>query len=51
MMAEPPRSRDSDEICPMCKKPKSRHTAEETLACSRKLDEFRKNTTDGAGIK
>jgi len=40
-----------DEICPMCKRPKSKHTPEEMLACSRKLQEFKKDSTGGAGIE
>jgi hypothetical protein len=51
MMAEPPKSKDSDEICPMCKRPKSKHTAKEMIVCSRKMIEFKKNTTGGAGIE
>ncbi|MBT8173580.1 MAG: hypothetical protein KJN83_05945 [Nitrosopumilus sp.] len=51
MMTEPPKSSSGDEICPMCKRLKSRHTNEEMLACSKKLQEFRKNSTGGAGIK
>lgn len=49
-MVEPPKSKDSDEICPMCKRPKSKHTNEEMLACSKKLMEFKKKSTGGAGI-
>ena len=51
MMTEPPKSRDSDELCSMCKRPKSEHTPEEMLACLKKLQEFKKNPTDGAGIE
>ena len=51
MMTEPPKAKDTEEICPMCKRPKSRHTNEEMLACSRKMMEFKKNTTGGAGIE
>ena len=50
MMTDPPQSKDSDEICPMCERPKSKHANEEMLACSRKLQEFKKDTTGGAGI-
>ena len=51
MMSEPPKSSSGDELCPMCKRPKSKHTVEEALACSKKLQEFKKNTTGGAGIE
>jgi len=50
MMSEPPKSSSGEEICPMCKHEKSKHTNEEMLACSRKLQEFKKNSTGGAGI-
>lgn len=40
-----------EEICPMCKRLKSKHTPEEMFACSRKLQEFKKSTTGGAGIE
>lgn len=51
MMTEPPKSSSGDEICPMCKRLKSRHTNEEMLSCSKKLQEFKKNSTGGAGIE
>ena len=51
MMNEPPKPKDSDEICQMCKRPKSKHTHEEILACSKKLVEFKKESTGGAGIE
>lgn len=50
MISEPPKSKDTDELCPMCHRPKSKHTPEEMLACSRKLQEFDKNPKGGAGI-
>jgi len=50
MMSEPPKQSSGDEICPMCKRLKNRHTPEEMLACSRKQLEFKKNPTGGAGI-
>jgi hypothetical protein len=40
MMTEPPKSEGSEEICPVCNKPKSRHTPEEVLACSTKMREL-----------
>ena len=40
MMTEPPKSEGSEEICPICNKPKRRHTPEEILACSKKIREF-----------
>jgi len=48
MMTEPPEPKEGDEICPMCKRPKSNHTDEEMLACSRKMMEFEKNKTGGS---
>lgn len=35
----------------MCKREKSKHTNGEMLACSKKLQEFKKNHTGGAGIE
>lgn len=42
MMTESPKSSPWEEICQMCKRVKSKHTNEEMLACSRKLQEFKK---------
>ncbi|WP_182130313.1 hypothetical protein [Nitrosopumilus sp. b3] len=50
MMTDPPRSSSGEEICPMCKREKSKHTNKEMLACSRKLQDLDKNPTGGAGI-
>jgi len=50
-MSESPKSSSGEEICPMCKRAKSKHTNEEMLACSRKLQEFKKNLIGGAGIE
>lgn len=50
-MTEPPKSSSGDELCPMCKRPKSKHTHEEMLACSKRLQELKKDTTGGAGIE
>jgi len=50
-MAEPPKPKEEDEICTMCRKLKSKHSPEELLTCSRKMEEFKKNTTGGAGIE
>jgi len=41
-MAEPPRSDDSDEICSICKKPRSVHTVDEILVCADKLIKLQK---------
>jgi len=49
-MTEPPKPSEDDEICPMCRRPKSKHTEEEMLACSRKMKEFQKEKSGGAGI-
>ena len=46
-MTEPPKPKEGDEICPMCRRPKSKHSPEELLTCSRKMEEFKKNTTGG----
>ncbi|MEK6962263.1 MAG: hypothetical protein AABX15_03200 [Thermoproteota archaeon] len=40
MMTTPPKPTGGDEICPLCKKPKSEHTNKEMLDCSRKLREL-----------
>jgi len=42
MMAEPPRSDNLDEICSICKKPRSAHTADEVLACADELIKLQK---------
>jgi hypothetical protein len=47
MMTEPPKPQGGDEICPICKKEKSRHTPEEMLKCSRKIREFEDAKGDG----
>ena len=45
-------SKPSDnEICPMCKRSKSKHTDEEMLVCSHKMKEFQKEKRGGAGIE
>ncbi len=49
-MTEAPKPSD-DEICPMCKRPKSKHTDEEMLVCSHKMKEFQKEKRGGAGIE
>ncbi len=51
MMTEPPKPEGSDEICPMCKRPKSKHTAEEILSCSSKMKEFEGSKKGDAGIE
>ena len=50
-MTETPKPKEEDEICPMCRRPKRKHSAEELLTCSRKMEEFKKSTTGGAGIE
>ncbi len=49
-MTKPPKPSEDVEICLMCRRPKSRHTHEEMLACSRKMKEFQKEKSGGAGI-
>lgn len=39
MMAKPPEAIGTDEICPICKKPKKEHSAEEIYSCSKKMME------------
>ncbi len=51
MMIEPPKPKGVDEICLMCKRPKSKHTPEEMHACTRKMNEFREQSQGGAGIE
>lgn len=50
-MTEPHKPKEGNEICSMCRRPKSKHSPEELLACSCKMEEFKKNTTGGAGIE
>ena len=50
-MTEPSEPKVGDEICPMCRRLKSKHSPEELLTCSHKMEEFKKNTTGGAGIE
>lgn len=45
MMAEPPKPSAGDEICPICKRPKSEHTHEEMLECTKKIQQS-KNDKD-----
>ena len=49
-MTEPPKYSDQ-EICPLCKRPKNKHTPDELHACAGKLKEFRKQRHGGAGIE
>jgi len=46
-MTKPQKPSEDDEICLMCRRPKSRHTPEEMLACSRKMKEFQKEKSGG----
>ncbi|MFQ5572780.1 MAG: hypothetical protein ACE5EJ_00865 [Nitrosopumilaceae archaeon] len=46
-----PQPSSTDELCPMCRRPKSKHTQEELAACSRKMLEFKKEKEGGAGIQ
>jgi len=50
-MTESPKPKEGDEICPICGRLKSKHSPKELLTCSRKMHEFKKNTTGGAGIE
>ena len=41
MMTEPPpKSEGSEEICPICVKPKIGHTPNEVLVCSKKMKDL-----------
>ncbi len=51
MMTETPKPKEGDENYLICGRPKSKHSPEELLTCSRKMEEFKKNTTGGAGIE
>jgi len=51
MMTKPPKPKNGEAICPMCKRPKSKHSPEELLACTRKMEEFRNKPEGGAGIQ
>lgn len=50
-MTQPPKTKDMNEICQMCKRPKKNHTSEEMIACSRKMKEFQDAKEGGAGIQ
>lgn len=50
-MTEISKTLSESKICSMCRLLKSKHTQEELLACSKKLQEFKMNLTGGAGIK
>ena len=40
MMNEPPKSESGEGICPICNKPKIKHSPDEVLACSLKMREY-----------
>ena len=44
MMTDPPKAKGQDEICPICKREKSKHTPEEILACTRKMNESKESS-------
>ena len=50
-MTESPKPKEGDEICPTCGRPKSKHSPEELLTCSRKMEEFKRQKDGGAGIQ
>ncbi len=50
-MTESPKPKEGDEICPICGRPKSKHTEEEMLVCSQKMEEFKRQKDGGAGIQ
>ena len=50
-MTEPPKPEGGEELCPACKRPKSQHSPEEILTCSRKIREFEDSKKGGAGIE
>jgi len=40
-MTEPPKPKEGDENCLICGRPKSKHSPEELLTCSRKMEEWK----------
>ncbi len=50
-MTEPSKPKEGDEICLICRRPKSKHTEEEMLVCSQKMEEFKRQKDGGAGIQ
>ena len=50
-MVTTPQPSNTDELCPMCRRPKGKHTHEELAACSQKMQEFKKEKEGGAGIQ
>lgn len=50
-MMSTPQPSNTNELCPMCRRPKGKHTQEELDACSRKMKEFKKEKNGGAGIQ
>lgn len=51
MMTKPQKLKDLEEICPMCKRLKSKHTNEELLVCTRNMNEFKLQNSRGTGIE
>jgi len=50
-VAEEPKRKEEDVLCPMCQRPKRAHTQQELELCQRKMQEFKENTTGGAGVQ
>ena len=51
MMTEPPKPKEGEEICSICKRPKNKHSPDELYTCFRKMEEFRVQKDGGAGIQ
>ena len=49
-MSELPKNKNINELFSIYQRPKSKHTPEEILACSRKLQESDKNSKGRVGI-
>ena|GEM_PF-7083296 len=40
-------TRTGDDTCPICKRPKSKHTSDEIRACTKKMNDLNSTDTDG----
>jgi hypothetical protein len=51
MIAKHSEQKEKEEVCMMCQRVKRKHSPEELHACSKKMEEFRKQPKGGAGIQ
>lgn len=51
MIAKHSKQKEEEEVCSMCQRLKTKHSPEELHACSKKMEEFRKQPIGGAGIQ